>query len=152
MLKKTITYTDYDGNEREEVYYFNLNKAELLDLELNYEGGVSADLESKMNRRDVKGVVGIITDIVKRSYGEKSNDGKHFLKNDDLLNNFVHSEAYSTLLMDLMANEKMLEDFMAGIMPSDVRAEAERELERRRQEKEKAESEKVISASNSTVE
>ena len=130
MYARNITYTDYDDNERTEKFYFNLNKKELLDLELKYQskGGIRNALQKMMDDNDAQGVIGVIDEMIQRAYGEKSADGKRFDKNPEVLSNFVNTEAYSNLVMDLLNDSDKLGDFMTKIMPADVRAEAEKAL------------------------
>lgn len=130
MYAHNITYTDYNDNERTEKFYFNLNKKELLDLELKYQdkGGIRNALTKMMDANDAQGVIGVIDEMIKRAYGEKSADGKRFDKNPEVLSNFVNTEAYSNLVMDLLNDSDKLGDFMTKIMPADVRAEAEKAL------------------------
>jgi len=130
MYARDITYTDYNGVERTEKFYFNLNKAELLNMELEYQekGGIKNAMNKMMDDKDAKGVVKLITWMIRHAYGEKSADGKQFLKNDAIMDGFVSTEAYSNLIMDLLNDSDKLGDFMAKIMPADIREEAEKML------------------------
>lgn len=120
MLKKTITYTDYNGNERTEDFYFNLSKAELAEMELSAEGGLAETLKRIIAAQDGKQLVAIFKDLVLRSYGEKSPDGKRFIKSEELRTAFSQTEAYSDLFMELATNDKAAVEFVNGIVPSDV--------------------------------
>lgn len=122
MLKKTITYTDYNGNERTEDFYFNLSKAELAEMELSAEGGLAETLKRIIAAQDGKQLVAIFKDLVLRSYGEKSPDGKRFIKSEELRTAFSQTEAYSDLFMELATNDKAAVEFVNGIVPSDVSA------------------------------
>ena len=122
MLKKTITYTDYNGNERTEDFYFNLSKAELSEMELSAEGGLAETLKRIIAAQDGKQLVAIFKDLVLRSYGEKSPDGKRFIKSEELRTAFSQTEAYSDLFMELATNDKAAVEFVNGIVPSDVSA------------------------------
>lgn len=130
MYARNITYTDYDDNERTEKFYFNLNKKELLDLELKYQskGGIRNALSKMMDENDAKGVINVIDEMIQGAYGEKSADGKRFEKGPEVLSHFVNTEAYSNLIMELLNDADKLSDFMTKIMPSDVRAEAEKAM------------------------
>ena len=101
MLKKTITYTDYDGNERTEDFYFNLTKAEITEMELSHDGGLTKLIEKIVAEQDSKRIVEIFKDLILRAYGEKSPDGKRFVKNQELRDAFAQTEAYSDLFMEL---------------------------------------------------
>lgn len=116
MLKKTITYTDYDGEERTEDFYFNLNKAELAEMELSTQSGMKRLIERLQQERDNKKIVEIFKDIILRSYGEKSLDGKRFVKSKELSEAFAQTEAYSELFIELLDAEKAAA-FINGIMP-----------------------------------
>jgi hypothetical protein len=118
MLKKTIAYTDYDGNERKEEFYFNLSKAELAEMELGVNGGVSKLLQKIVDEKDNKRLVEWFKKFIIKAYGVKSLDGKRFIKNEDVLNDFVQTEAYVELFMELASDDKAAADFVNGIVPT----------------------------------
>lgn len=117
MLKKTITYTDYDGNERTEDFYFNLTKAEVAEMEMSYTGGMEKMLRKIVAEKDSKRIVEIFKDLILRSYGEKSADGKRFIKNQELRDAFAQTEAYSVLFMELATDAEAAAAFVNGILP-----------------------------------
>ena len=118
MLKKTIEYVDYNGVERKEDFYFNLSKAEVTEMELSVRGGLSAMLEELVKSGDNARIVEIFKDLVLRSYGEKSADGKRFVKSKELSEAFSQTEAYSEIFMELALDEKAAAAFVNGILPS----------------------------------
>ena len=118
MLKKTIAYTDYDGNQRTEDFYFNLNKAELTEMEMSYDGGFVKMLQKIIAEQDIKRVAEIFKDMILRSYGEKSPDGKRFIKNQELRDAFSQTEAYSELFMELAGSAEAASEFVNGIVPA----------------------------------
>jgi len=115
MLKKTITYTDYDGNERVEDFYFNLSKAEVAEMEMSEYGGLSNLLKKIV--QDTKRIIEMFKDLILRAYGEKSPDGKRFVKNQELREAFSQTEAYSELFMELAGNAEAAAAFVNGITP-----------------------------------
>jgi hypothetical protein len=117
MLKKTITYVDYDGNERTEDFYFNLSKAELIEIETSNNGGLSKMIEKLVAEQDMKRIVEIFKDIILKAYGEKSLDGKRFIKSAELRDSFEQTEAYSQLFMELATNAESAAAFVNGITP-----------------------------------
>jgi len=117
MLKKTITYVDYDGNERTEDFYFNLSKAEIAEMELSAEGGLTKLIERIVAAQDGKKIVEIFKDLILRAYGEKSPDGKRFIKSPELRDAFAQTEAYSELFMELATNVDASTAFVNGIVP-----------------------------------
>lgn len=124
MYKKVIKYTDYNGVDREETFYFNLNKAELVKWEGSTSGGMKALYDQIVQTEDKEALIGLFETIIQRSYGEKSVDGKRFMKSPEILANFISTEAYSNLFMELASDDKAATDFMNGIMPADLLAEA----------------------------
>ena len=124
MLKKTITYTDFDGNERTEDFYFNFTKAELMEMELSEYGGFTNLINKIVQENDVARIAEIFKDIVLKAYGEKSLDGKRFVKSQELRDAFAQTEAYSQLYMSLVFDADEATKFVRGIMPADVQAEA----------------------------
>lgn len=127
MLKKYITYTDYNGKQRREAFYFNLSKAELIKMEITADGGMEALLQRIVDTHDNRMLFDLFEKMIQLSYGVKSEDGKRFIKNQQVLDEFVQSEAYTELLLELMgenATDKVLE-FVKGIMPLDGVSEDE---------------------------
>jgi hypothetical protein len=117
MLKKTIEYVDFDGKQRKEDFYFNLTKAEVTEMELSAEGGLSNALNRIVAAQDSKRIVETFKDLVLRSYGEKSPDGKRFIKNQELRDAFSQTEAYSELFMELATDAEKAAAFINGIVP-----------------------------------
>lgn len=120
MLKKKITYTDYDGNERTEDFYFNLTKAEVVDMETGVDGGMQKMLEKIVAEKDNRRIMETFKEIVARAYGEKSADGKRFVKSHELSEAFMQTEAYSELFMELLTNATSASVFINGILPQEL--------------------------------
>lgn len=124
MIKKTITYTDYDGNKRTEDLFFNLSKAELIEMELSESGGMEKMLKRIIAEQDTRKIMEIVKSIILKSYGKKSDDGRRFIKSEELSQEFLQTEAYSELLLELMSNEEAASAFMNGLVdgltPSDT--------------------------------
>lgn len=118
MLKKAITYTDYDGNTTTEDFYFNLTKAELIELELSEEGGLEYTIKKISATRDSKKVLELFKTIILKAYGEKSADGRRFIKNDKLREEFSQTEAYSELFTELATDADAAAAFFNGIIPA----------------------------------
>lgn len=139
MLKKTITYTDYDGNERTEDKYFNFNKPELIEWQASEAGGLEKKIEKISQEQDVAKIIELMKEIIQKSYGVKSDDGKRFIKNQEVLDEFMQSEAYSELFMELATDANAAADFINGILPAGL-AEEVKKIE--------AQNEKVIEMTN----
>ena len=122
MLKKVITYVDYDENERTETFYFNLSKAEVAELELSTTGGLSQWIEKIVASQDQKEIIALFKNIILKSYGEKSPDGKRFIKSEELSEAFSQTEAFSQLFIDLATNAEAAAAFINAIVPHDVKA------------------------------
>lgn len=118
MLKKTITYVDYDGNTRTEDFFFNLSKAELTEMELSTTGGLEAMLNRIIAARDGARIIALFKDLILRSYGEKSLDGKRFIKSKELSDAFSQTEAYVELFMELSTDADKASEFVKGILPA----------------------------------
>lgn len=128
MLKKTIKFTDYDGNPREEDFFFNLNKAELTIMEMSEVGGFKKKMERVIKAQDGPALIKAFQDIIHASYGVKSPDGRKFIKNEEVFEEFRQTEAYSELIMELLSDEKGAADFISKVLPPDVAAEASAEM------------------------
>lgn len=120
MLKKTITYTDYNGLERTENFYFNLSKAEIAEMELTTVGGFAEMIQRVVDAQDQAAIVKIFKDLILKAYGEKSEDGKRFMKSNEISTAFAQTEAYSILFMELATDADSAAAFVNGIIPSDV--------------------------------
>lgn len=120
MLKKTMTYTDFDGVERTETFYFNLTKAEILNLEMREVGGLQTLIKKIIEEKDNARLIKLFQDLIILSYGEKSPDGKLFRKSPEITEKFTASQAYSDLFMELAANDAAAAAFVNGIVPKEV--------------------------------
>lgn len=120
MLKRTMTYTDYNGVERKEDFYFNLSKAELAEMELSSESGMEDLLNKIINSKDNKKIVEIFKQIILKSYGEKSEDGKRFIKSEELSKAFSETPVYDDLFMELATDDKAAAAFINGIIPKSI--------------------------------
>ena len=120
MLKKTVTYVDYNGVERTEDFYFNLSKAEVTEMELSVEGGFSKMLEEIVKSNDNVRILELFKEMVLKAYGEKSADGRRFIKSKELSEAFSQTEAYSEIFMELALDEKAAAAFVNGIMPANL--------------------------------
>jgi len=120
MLKKTIEYTDYNGVTRKEDFYFNLSKAELIEMELGTDGGYAEMLQKIVDAQNGPAIIKTMKELILKAYGEKSADGKHFEKGEELSKRFSQTEAYSMLFMELSTNVEAATEFFNGIMPADL--------------------------------
>ena len=124
MLKKTIKYTDYNGVERNEDFLFNLTKAELMEMEMGTTGGLAEMIQQIVDAQDAPAIIKVFKDIILKAYGEKSLDGKRFIKINDagvpLSIAFSQTEAYSQLFMELATDEKAAAAFVNGIIPQEA--------------------------------
>ena len=123
MLKKIITYTDYNGVERTEPFYFNLSKAELMEMELGVTGGMTEMLDKIIAAKDAPSLMKTFKEMIMKSYGIKSDDGKRLIKSEELSIAFTQTEAYSVLFMELITDDKAAADFVNGIIPNEIQAE-----------------------------
>ena len=120
MIKKTVTYVDYNGVERTEDFYFNLSKAEVAEMEMSVEGGFSKMLEEIVASKDNVKIVSLFKQMVLKAYGEKSADGRRFMKSEEISKAFSETEAYSEIFMSLALNENEAAAFVNGIMPANL--------------------------------
>ena len=131
MLKKTITYTDYNGTERTEDFYFNLSKAEITEMEMGVKGGLTETITRIVAAQDSPAIIKIFKDLILKAYGVKSPDGKRFEKSEELSTEFAQTEAYSNLFMELAFDANKAAEFINGIVPADLAKEAAKEAKKR---------------------
>lgn len=121
MLKKTIKYSDYNGDKREESFYFNLSKAEVAEMDLSTPGGYTEMINQIIEAKDTTSLVKVFKELILKAYGERPLDSKYFIKIDEngrpLYNKFMQTEAYSELFMELSTNTESAIEFVNGIMP-----------------------------------
>lgn len=120
MLKKTISYTDFNGEERTEEFMFNLSKAELMEQNLTTPGGMEEKLKKIVNTKDVPELTKYIKSVILDSYGIKSDDGTRFIKSKELSIAFSQTGAYDVLFMELFSNDKACANFVNAVMPQDL--------------------------------
>lgn len=132
MLKKVIKYTDYNGVPREEPFYFNLSKAELVELEMSVNGGLTEFITRVVATQDQTELIKLFKRFILMAYGEKSDDGKRFIKSEEISANFAATEAYSELFMELMSSTEKMTEFVNALAPAGVsvnEAEAKKFIE-----------------------
>jgi hypothetical protein len=120
MIKKTITYSDFNGNERTEDFYFNLTKAEITKMELSTKGGLAEMIQRIVAAQDTPAIIEVFEDLIKRAYGVKTPDGRGFIKRADDLEAFMATEAYSQLFMELATDADAAANFVNGVVPADM--------------------------------
>lgn len=124
MIKETMTYTDYNGVERTEDFYFNLTKAEIMEMEMSTAGGLAERIQKVVDAKDQPAIIKIFKELVLKAYGEKSLDGKRFVKSEEIATAFSQTEAYSQLFMKLATDADAAAKFVNGIVPADLAAKA----------------------------
>ena len=126
MLKRVIHYEDFDGNQTSDIFYFNLSKPEMIELEVEYEKGFGQMLQDIVDSDDHKEIIAKFKQIVLMAYGEKSEDGKRFVKSDKIREEFSQTAAYSELFMELATDDKAAIEFLSGVLPREFRGEMEK--------------------------
>lgn len=120
MLKKTITCTNFNGIETTEDYWFNLTESEILEMQLGTAGGLDESIKQIVAGMDLPNIVKFFKDFVLKSYGIKSPDGKRFIKNDKIREEFSQTNAYNKLFMELAFDDNAAAEFINGVIPKDV--------------------------------
>ena len=127
MLRKVITYKDYNGTDRKEAFYFNLSRAELIEMEMSTDGGMENFLQRIIDTKDNKRLFNLFKELIYKSYGVKSDDGRRFVKSKEISDAFIQTEAYTELLMELMGDDaaNKVAEFVKGVMPVDGVSDSE---------------------------
>lgn len=126
MYKITKTYTDYNGVERTEDFYFNFTKAEVAEMQLTADGGLDQYIEKIVASRDNSAIINLFKDLVLKAYGEKSADGRRFIKNDEVREAFSQTEAYSDIFVELATDADFATKWINGIIPKIDKAEEQK--------------------------
>lgn len=124
MLKKTITYPDYNGGTRTEDFYFNFTEAEVMELQMGTDGGLSAMLQRIVAAQDMPSLIKVFKELILKAYGVKTPDGKGFIKNDKVREEFESTQAFSMLFMELCSDTESASKFVKGIVPASMAEEA----------------------------
>lgn len=128
MIKKTVTYTDYNGVERTENHYFNLSKAEVMEMEMSTNGGMAESIQKIVDAKDAPSIIRVFKDLVLKAYGVKSDDGRRFMKTKPdgsrYADDFKETEAYSQIFMELATDADAAAKFVNGIVPADLAQKA----------------------------
>lgn len=120
MLAKIIKWEDFHGNPREETFYFNLSKAEMIEWELSLDGGLAKYIEKIIAEQSGPELITLFQDIIGKTFGEKTPDGKRFVKNAQALQEFKETEAYSILFTELAYNAEQAAIFVNGVLPQNM--------------------------------
>ena len=128
MLKKTFEYVDFNGDEQTEDFYFNLSKAEIMEMEMGTTGGLAEMIEKIVAAKDAPAIIKMFKEIVLKAYGEKSADGKRFVKTEQNQLEFSQTEAYSQLFMELATDADKAADFVNGIIPADAKPDSDKPI------------------------
>lgn len=126
MLKKTIVFKDLDGNELTEDFYFNLSAAEIAEMELSQDGGLGERLQEIVKDQDGSAIILMFKKILSKAYGQRSDDGRRFIKSDLISEEFMQTDAYSVLFLELVTNAEASADFVGGIIPADLQGKLEK--------------------------
>lgn len=126
MLKRDVTYETYDGETVTETFYFNITQPELLEMEVAIEGGFGEFLKRIVKAQNEKALIEEFKKIILFSYGVKSEDGKRFIKSDELRRDFEQTAAYATLFMELATNDGLAVAFLQGIFPKSMQEEIQK--------------------------
>lgn len=120
MIKLTRTYTDFNDVERTEDFYFHMTKAEVMEMEMSTSGGMAEMIQRIVAAQDIPSIIKVFKDLVLRAYGQKSPDGKRFIKSEELAEEFRQTNAYSDIFMELATDADKAAEFVNGIMPADI--------------------------------
>lgn len=121
MYKITETYTDYDDNQRTEDFYFNYSEAELTDLQFSVSGGLAGMIDKIIKTNDMPKLVELFRELIQKAYGEKSNDGRRFMKSPELTKEFTETVAYSQIYMRLATDSKAAQEFINNVVPKSMK-------------------------------
>lgn len=120
MIHETVTYTDYNGMSRTETFYFHFTQAEIMEMQLSVEGGFNARVQRMIDAKDQPSIIKLVKDFVLDAYGVKSEDGRRFMKNEEIRKSFEENPAYSIIFMKLATDADAASKFVNGVAPSDM--------------------------------
>jgi len=128
MIKKTVTYEDFNGEKKTKELWFHFSESEITNEELTTEGGLYNTIRKMTEEQDRIMLAKLFRQIILKSYGEKSADGERFMKSQEIMDNFEHSAAYDALYMELATDTQKVSDFVKGTLPKNLAARVDEEL------------------------
>jgi len=128
MLTREISYTDFNGEKVTEKFYFNISKPELVEMEVEYKEGLGQKIQNIIDAKDYRQLIKMFKEIILTAYGQKSEDGRRFIKNDTLREEFVQMAAYHVLFMELASDADAAAEFLKGVLPKDMTGEMDKAL------------------------
>lgn len=129
MLTREISYTDFNGEKVVEKFYFNISKPELVEMEVEHKEGLGQKIQNIIDAKDYKQLIRMFKEIILAAYGQKSDDGKRFIKNDQLREEFVQTAAYHVLFMELAGDASSAAEFLKGVLPKDMTGAIDKAVE-----------------------
>ena len=127
MLTRKITYTDYNGVERTETFRFNLTQSEIVEMQMETEGGLDKLLQKIIDAKAETKLIGLFKNLVLKAYGEISDDGKRFVKSAEISEAFSQTEAYNQIFMELITDTGKATKFVNEILPTPKNGIAEKQ-------------------------
>ncbi len=121
MIKKTMTYTDFNGVERTEDFYFHLSEAEIMEMEIGTSGGLAEMIKRIVDAKDYPTILKTFKDVVLKAYGVKSPDGRRFEKSEQISAEFAQTNAYPKLFVELATNHEVAAEFINGVIPQEAK-------------------------------
>ena len=128
MLTREISYTDFNGEKVTEKFYFNISKPELVEMEVEYKEGLGQKIQNIIDAKDYRQLIKMFKEIILTAYGQKSEDGRRFIKNDTLREEFVQMAAYHVLFIELASDADAAAEFLKGVLPKDMTGEMDKAL------------------------
>jgi hypothetical protein len=129
MLKRSISYKDFNDVDCVDIFYFNISKPELIELEVKYEHGLTSMIQRIIEQKDHKELIKLFKELVLLAHGQKSPDGKRFIKSDQLREEFSQTAAYNALFVELATNDEAAANFLKGALPTDMVGEIDKALD-----------------------
>lgn len=124
MHKEIITYNDLNGVQRTEDFYFDLSKPEIVKMQASTKGGYDVQLKSIAASLDGAKIMDFFENFISKSFGVKSEDGRRFMKSDEISRSFMETPAYEVLFEKLVTDDKYAADFVNAVMRSKGNAAA----------------------------
>lgn len=127
MITKTITFEDFNGKELTEEFCFHLSEAAIIEMELSKKGGLTEFIKKIVAEEDGEKLVELFKNLLKKTVGKKSEDGRKFIQNEEITNDFIQTNAYSKLFVELATNAGQAAAFVNGIVPASMQEELKKQ-------------------------
>lgn len=111
MFKHSVEYVDFNGSDRKEDLYFHLSLPEVTRLEAEIGMGLEDYIKGLTTNQELNTLLAFLERMLLSSYGQKTSDGKSFIKSQVIREAFEYSQAYAEIFEQVLSNPDLARKF-----------------------------------------